>query len=139
MSPDIPDPTSASSVDTNDTSSSHGALGRPLWIWPFLTGIAVAIAATFVVLGYADVSRVHTVSVQPDENTGAAPRTPCETDKITLETAVEVWYALYGMELNPTQPDLVGAGLLTEAIDTFEIRTAGAEVEVVPASAGECA
>ena len=142
MSSQNVDPGSCAFLTSDDASTlkspNKGSLTRPLWVWPFVTGVAVALAAVFATMRFVEVSSIRAVEIQQDVFAGAGPRTACETDKWTLEVAVEAWYAMYGMGQNPTQGDLVDAGLLRETIDSFEIRPDGSEIEVVSAPASDC-
>jgi hypothetical protein len=119
--------------------SSRIAFARPLWIWPFISGFAVAVAAGCVILLITGVSKVTTYELQTFDEPAVELESPCEADKRALEVAVEAWYADFSDAVDPSQTDLVESGYLPAAIGTYDIRPTGSGVEVDPVVGGECA
>ncbi|MCU1389235.1 MAG: hypothetical protein JWL72_2573 [Ilumatobacteraceae bacterium] len=116
---------------------------RAGWI---VLALLVAAAAS---VAYVVVSRTSAVTSTNDpRSTVAAPppvasiptiaglsTSPCATDRVVMETAVEAWFAMLGGTTPPTEAQLASDGLLRAESSGYDITSSG---EIVPAPGGPC-
>ncbi len=69
-------------------------------------------------------------------NFGDVNRAACDSDRTTLEVAIEAFHAMNGDETVPTEADLVAAGLLRTESTGYDIDPTGA---LTPTAGGLCA
>ena len=111
---------------------------RPLWIWPFITGIAIAVAVIAVAVRVETITTTTTSFHSAIGDVTASPASQCDTDRQTLEVAVEAWYAIYPSNGDPSQEDLIHRELLRGPIDSFELLPTGGNVDITPTDGGGC-
>jgi hypothetical protein len=121
--------------DVNDRSASP--IRRPLWIWPFIAGAAVAVALI------AAIGTTVTVKYSWEEveqgHADTALSNSCERDQQELLVAVESWYAIRGTGVNPTQANLVSAELLRAEIPAYTlVEDTDGSTTPIPRSGGDC-
>jgi hypothetical protein len=98
------------------SASRRASFRRPLWVWPFIAGAALAFGVTAFTVRPA----VHVeYSAYPDPFADAAGS--CETEQFSLATAVEAWYAKNGVMPGLTQNKLVSEGYLAHTVDSFQL------------------
>ena len=93
----------------------------------------VELLIVIVILGILATVTVFAVRGITDQGQKSA----CDTDKRTIETAIEAFYAQKGTSVNPTEAALVTAEFLRAESTNYDVDATGTRSVVVPQSA-EC-
>lgn len=94
----------------------------------------VELLVVIVILGILAAVVVFAVNGISDRGQSAA----CKTDESTLRTAVEAYRAKNGAATNPTEAQLVTAGLLSTQSSYYNISYTGSTLNITPVAGQGC-